>query len=109
QVVEVLHHRMPVLGFRIGSFAYLTDVKTIPPRSMMQLHGLDVLVISALRRTEHIAHLSLEQALEVVRQLAPAKAYFTHISHLLGTHAEVSTELPPNVELAYDGLTIEWP
>lgn len=109
QVVEVLHHRMPVFGFRIGGFAYLTDVKSIPPDAMMQLEGIHTLVISALRRTEHIAHLSLGQALDVVRELAPAKAYFTHISHLLGTHAEVSAELPPNVELAYDGLTIALP
>ncbi len=108
QVVEVLHHRMPVLGFRIGDFAYITDVKTIPADAMMQLQGLDILVISALRRTDHIAHLSLEQALDIVHELAPKRAYFTHISHLLGTHAEVSTELPPHVELAYDGLSLEW-
>jgi phosphoribosyl 1,2-cyclic phosphate phosphodiesterase len=108
-VVEVLHHHMPVLGFRIGGFAYLTDVKRIPPEAMERLRGTHTLVISALRRTEHIAHLNLDQALAVVRELAPAQAYFTHISHLLGTHAEVSAELPPHVALAYDGLRIELP
>jgi phosphoribosyl 1,2-cyclic phosphate phosphodiesterase len=104
--IPVLHHQMPVLGFRIGNFAYVTDANYIPPASIERLHGLEVLVLNALRRTPHISHFTLDEALAVVEQLQPKQAYFTHISHYLGLHHEVSQELPPNVYLAYDGLTI---
>jgi phosphoribosyl 1,2-cyclic phosphate phosphodiesterase len=105
--VEVMHHRMPVLGFRIGSFAYVTDAKTIAPAERDKLRGLDVLVLNALRRKEHLTHMNLSEALELVNDLAPERAYFTHISHLLGLHGEVERELPSGVELAYDGLVVE--
>jgi phosphoribosyl 1,2-cyclic phosphate phosphodiesterase len=104
--IPVLHLKLPVYGFRIGDFAYVTDANYIPPASMEKLKGLKVLVLNALRKEEHISHFNLKQAIEVVQNLQPQKAYFTHISHLLGKHADVSYELPPNIELAYDGLSI---
>jgi len=104
--VQVMHHRMPVLGFRFGPLAYVTDAKTIAPSEMDKLRGADVLILNALRKKEHISHLNLSEALELVRELKPREAYFTHISHLLGTHEEVSAELPAGVFLAYDGLRV---
>lgn len=105
--VEVMHMQMPVLGFRIGGLAYITDAKSITPKEREKLHGLDVLVLNALRKAEHYSHLNLDQALELVRELKPRQAYFTHISHWMGLHAEVQMELPPNVFLAYDGLVVD--
>lgn len=103
----VLHYKMPVLGFRIGDVTYITDANHIPEESKQVIRGSKILVLNALRKSEHISHFNLEQALQVVEELQPERAYFTHISHLLGKHSEVSRELPPNVELAYDGLQVE--
>jgi len=105
--IPVMHGDMPVLGFRIGNFAYVTDANYIPSSSKGLLKNLDVLVLNALRLTEHHSHYSLEQALEVIEKLKPKQAYLTHISHLLGSHATVSESLPDNVSLAYDGLELE--
>lgn len=105
--IEVFHHKLPVWGFRFGDVAYVTDAKTIPAESWERLKNLDVLVLNALRREEHLSHLNLEEALGVVEALKPRRAYFTHISHLMGRHAEVEQELPPHVELAKDMLSIE--
>lgn len=107
QPVPVLHHQLPVNGFRVGGFAYVTDASYIPEASMQLLQGLDVLVLNALRREKHIAHFNLSEALEVVEVLKPKQALFTHISHLLGQHAVVNQELPPHVALAYDGQVLE--
>lgn len=107
QPIPVLHHKLPVNGFRVGGFAYVTDASYIPEHSMRMLQGLDVLVLNALRREKHIAHFNLSEALEVVSILKPKQAYFTHISHLMGTHAAVSQELPPHVAIAYDGQVFE--
>ncbi|HHU25426.1 MAG TPA: MBL fold metallo-hydrolase [Bacteroidales bacterium] len=104
--IRVMHYKLPILGFRIGDFAYLTDVKTIPDGELEKLRGLDVLVISALRKTEHFSHQTLDQALTVIGMLQPRTAYLTHISHELGLHAEVEQELPEAVFLAYDGLEV---
>ncbi len=104
--IRVFHGELPVLGFRIDDFAYLTDVKTIPEHMHNRLFNLDVLVISALRIEPHRTHLNLSEALEIVALLKPKKTYFTHISHKLGFHAEVEKTLPENVHLAYDTLTI---
>lgn len=106
--IEVSHGMMPVTVFRIGDFAYLTDVKSIEPDQMESLKGVRYLVINALRREEHHSHLNLSQALEVIRFLNPEKAYLTHISHHLGLEDAVNYELPENVRLGYDGLQIEW-
>jgi phosphoribosyl 1,2-cyclic phosphate phosphodiesterase len=101
-----LHHgTVNIQGYRIGGMAYCTDCSGIPAESHSLLEGLDVLVIDALRRREHPAHFNLKQALAAVRQLAPRRALLTHIAHELG-HAETSAELPPSVELAYDGMRL---
>lgn len=102
--VEVMHYKMPVLGFRIGDFAYITDAKTIAKEEKEKLKGTKILIVNALRISEHISHFNLEQALEFIAEIKPEKAYLTHISHLLGRHKEIQKILPKNVELAYDGL-----
>ena len=105
--VEVMHDRLPVLGYRVNDMAYITDAKTISPGERAKLRGLDILVINALRVDPHHSHLNLQEALEVVEDLAPHRTYFTHISHLLGCHAQVSDLLPAGVHLAYDGLVVD--
>ncbi len=105
--IQLWHHRMPVFGFRIGNFAYITDANLIPEEEMLKLKGLKVLVINALRKETHISHFNLEQALEIIGKLQPEQAYLTHISHQLGLHAEEEVLLPQSVRLAYDGLKIE--
>ena len=107
--VEVKHYRMPVQGFRIGDLAYITDAKSIEPQEKEKLYGLDLLVLNALRRTPHISHFTLGEALALVDELKPRRAYFTHISHQLGLHADVARELPAGVELACDGMAVELP
>jgi phosphoribosyl 1,2-cyclic phosphate phosphodiesterase len=104
--IEVMHYKTPVLGYRIDNFAYLTDVKTIAPEEKEKLKNLDVLVVNALRIEPHPSHLNLEEALALIEELKPNRAYLTHISHLLGFHAEVERSLPQNVFLAYDNLEI---
>lgn len=105
--IRVMHYKMPVLGFRIGNLAYITDAKTIDDKELDKLKGLDVLVLNALRIQPHISHFNLEEAIEMVNFLKPKRAYFTHISHLLGLHEKVASTLPENIWLAHDGLTIE--
>ena len=105
--VEGLHYKLPVFGYRFGDFAYLTDMKTIAEAEKQKLKNLDVLVLNALREKEHISHFNLAEALAIISELKPKKAYLTHISHYLGFHDEVQQKLPENVFLAYDTLTIE--
>ena len=107
QPLRALHYRLPVLGFRLGSFAYLTDANFIGPETMEQLRGADTIVLNALRREAHISHFTLGQAVEILQDLGPRRAYLTHISHQLGRHREVEAELPSWIRLAYDGLKIE--
>ncbi len=104
--IEVMHGSLSVLGFRVDNFAYLTDVKTIADDKMDLLGELDVLVVSALRVEPHKTHLNIDEALALVNQIKPKKAYFTHISHLLGFHDQVEEKLPKNIHLAYDTLKI---
>ena len=104
--IEVMHGRMPVLGFRFGDFAYLTDVRSIAPAELEKVKGVRHLAISALHRREHHSHLNLQQALGLTAGLGPERAYLIHISHRMGLHAEVQRELPENVILGYDGLKI---
>lgn len=104
--VPLLHGTLPVLGFRIGSFAYLTDCNRIPDASWDVLHGVRTIILDALRHKPHSTHFSLSEATSVVARLGAARAYFTHISHDLG-HAATCASLPEGVELAYDGLVIE--
>jgi phosphoribosyl 1,2-cyclic phosphate phosphodiesterase len=103
QPIEVMHHKMPVLGFRIGNFAYITDANYIAPAELDKLKNLDVLIINALRIQTHLSHFNLEEALEIIDILQPKRALLTHISHLLGKHEDVSKLLPSHVELAFDG------
>ncbi len=105
--VESRHMRLPVLGFRISNFAYLTDVKTIQKEELEKLKNLDVLVINALRFDPHPSHLNVDEAIEIINQINPKTTYFTHISHSMGFHEEVCEKLPANVSLAYDGLVVE--
>ena len=104
--LEVMHHSLPVTAFRIDDFAYLTDVKTIAETEKNKLQNLEVLVVNALRIDAHPSHLNLEEALELITELKPKRAYLTHISHLLGFHEEVEKTLPNNVFLAYDNLQL---
>jgi phosphoribosyl 1,2-cyclic phosphate phosphodiesterase len=104
--IPVLHGQRPILGFRIGTFAYLTDCNRIPDSSWPLLAGVRTLVLDALRRRPHSTHFSLGEALEVVERLQPERAYFTHICHDLA-HAATCARLPPGVELAYDGLVLD--
>lgn len=102
--VPVMHYKLPVNGFKMGTFAYVTDASEIPEESMAQLEGLDVLVLNALRKERHISHFNLEQALEVIKLLKPKKAFLTHISHLMGRHDEITGHLPDGVHMAFDEL-----
>lgn len=104
--IEVMHHRMPVLGFRLGDFTYITDAKSISSTEKEKIKGSKIVVLNALQKEEHLSHLTLEEALELMNELKPEKGYLTHISHKLGTHREVSTELPKNIEIAWDGLQL---
>jgi len=104
--LPVLHGHLPVLGFRFGQAAYVTDFSTIPDATVPSLEGLEVLILAALRHKPHPAHSNLEQSLAWVKRLKPRRAFFTHIAHELG-HEETNAMLPPHVRLAYDGLKLE--
>jgi phosphoribosyl 1,2-cyclic phosphate phosphodiesterase len=103
--LTVIHGALPVTAFRLGNFAYVTDCNVIPDETLAQLHGLDVLVIDALRFKTHPTHMTLDQALAYIKLLQPQRALLTHISHDI-KHAETSSHLPENVEIAYDGLEV---
>ncbi len=105
--IQVMHHLMPVFAYRIKDFTYITDANFISYEELEKVKGSKVIVINALRRKQHISHYTLEKALEILKMLNPERGYITHISHQLGLHDEVEKELPANIRLAYDGLTIE--
>jgi phosphoribosyl 1,2-cyclic phosphate phosphodiesterase len=102
----VYHFKMPVLGFRIHNFSYITDCNHIPEETLQKLQGTETLVLNALQREQHISHFNLEEAIRMVDVIKPKQAYFTHISHKLGLHADVQKELPSHIHLAYDGLRL---
>lgn len=104
--VRVMHGKLPILGYRIGNMAYLTDVKYLPEEEYAKLEGLDVLILTALRRGSHPTHESLEEALVNIERIRPKETYLIHMSHRIGLHEEVEKELPPHVHLAYDGLHV---
>lgn len=104
--IEVLHYKLPVFGYRVKDFTYITDANYIPPEELEKIYGTKILVLNALQKKEHLSHFTLKEALEMVRLIQPEKAYFTHISHKLGSHGEVEKNLPENVFLAYDGLKV---
>ncbi|MCK8490568.1 MBL fold metallo-hydrolase [Spirosoma sp. RP8] len=104
--IEVLHHKLPVFGFRIGDFTYLTDLNYIEEGELRKVYGTKVLVLDALQRQPHISHFTLDQAVDLANRIGADQTYFTHISHRLGLHREVENELPTHIRLGYDGLRI---
>lgn len=105
--IDVIHYRLPVKAYRIKDFTYITDANYISEEEKQKIKGSKIIVINALRREDHVSHFTFQQAIDLMQELKPEKAYFTHISHQLGLHDEVSKELPPFIELAYDGLEID--
>ena len=104
--IEGIHYKLPVFGFRIGDFTYLTDLNYISEQELKKVKGTKVLVVGALQKQKHLSHFNLEEALDLIAVIHPEKAFLTHISHRMGLHREVEEELPANVKLAYDGLRI---
>ena len=104
--IEVMHYQLPVFGFRVGDFSYITDANAIEEQEMRKLEGSRVIVLNALQPEPHISHFTLSEALEILERLRPDKAYLTHMSHKMGLHKEVEKKLPEFVKLAYDGLRI---
>jgi len=104
--IEVLHYKLPVLGFRIKNFVYLTDVSEISEKEKEKLKGADLIILDALRKKAHISHFNLEQALALLDELKPKQALLTHISHFMGLHDKVNNELPKHINLAYDGQSV---
>ena len=105
--INVWHMKMPVLGFRFGKFTYITDANRIEDAEKEKIKGSGIIVLNALRKQAHISHFNLGEAIDLVQEMKIPMAYFTHISHQLGLHHIVETELPSNVHLSYDGLTLE--
>lgn len=105
--IQVYHHKLPVLGFRIGDFTYITDANRIPETEMDKIRGSKVVVLNALRKEPHVSHFTLDEAVALMQELQPERGYFTHISHLLGKYAAINAGLPHLLELAYDGLVVE--
>tara|TARA_A100001015_G_scaffold172901_1_gene192164 strand:- start:2898 stop:3662 length:765 start_codon:yes stop_codon:yes gene_type:complete len=105
--IEVLHYKLPVLGFRLNDLTYITDAKTISSKELEKVKGTRVLVVNALRISDHISHFNLDQALSFIDKVGPEVAYLTHVSHMMGKTKDVEKQLPNNVMFAYDGLQIE--
>lgn len=105
--IRMMHYRLPVFGFRLGDFAYLTDGNYISESEKEKLFGVKYLVINALRRETHISHFTLSEAVRLIEELSPRMGYLTHISHQMGPNAELEKELPPGIRPAYDGLVLE--
>ena len=104
--IEVLHYKLPVFGYRIGDFSYITDANFISESEKKKLKGSKVLVLNALRKSEHISHFTLDQAVAIAREIGAEQTYLIHMSHQMGLHAEVDSELPEGINLAYDGLAV---
>jgi phosphoribosyl 1,2-cyclic phosphate phosphodiesterase len=104
--IRAYHYRLPVFGFRIDNFAYLTDVKSVPDEELYKLKNLEILVLTALRKQTHISHMNLDEAVNLINRVKPVKTYLTHLSHAFGLHREEEAKLPPHIRIAYDGLSI---
>lgn len=104
--LPVTHLHLPVLGFRIKDFSYITDANYLPDETFERLKGTKVLVLNALQKESHISHFNLEEAIAIAKQVGAERTYFTHLSHKMGLHSEVSKHLPPSIELGIDGLVI---
>jgi phosphoribosyl 1,2-cyclic phosphate phosphodiesterase len=105
--IEVMHYKLPVLGFRINDFTYITDANFISDVELKKINGTKILVLNALRKEKHISHFALDEAIALSKKIGAQKTYFTHISHQLGLHSKVEMQLPKNIYLGYDGLIIE--
>jgi phosphoribosyl 1,2-cyclic phosphate phosphodiesterase len=106
--IRLFHYRLPIYGFRIGDFAYITDANYIPEESKERLFGVKYLVINALRKEKHISHFSLREAIDHIRDISPKRAFITHVSHQMGRYNEVSGELPSGIVLACDGMSFSF-
>jgi len=105
--LRIFHYRLPILGFRIGDMAYITDANYIPEETKEKVIGVKYLIINALRKEKHISHFSLTEALAFIEEISPRRAFITHISHQMGNHYDVIKDLPANVTLAWDGLEVD--
>lgn len=103
--IEVMHYKLPVFGFRINNFTYVTDANFIHENEMNKIKGSEIFILNALRVQKHVSHFNLEEAVSISKEIGASQTYFTHISHLLGLHNEVETGLPQGIKLAYDGQT----
>ena len=104
--IMVMHEKLPVTGFRIGDFTYITDASYIAPEEIEKIRGSRVIVLNALRNSKHVSHFSVGEAVEILRDLQPEAAFLTHLSHFVGLHDEVNSKLPEFIQLAYDGLKV---
>ena len=104
--IPVMHYKLPILGFRIGNFTYITDAKVIPEESLRLIEGTEILVLNALQRETHISHFTLDEAVAMAKKIGAKQTYFTHASHKLDLHKVVEEELPEGIALAYDGLQL---
>ncbi len=105
--IEVLHHKLSVFGFRLGDFTYITDASYISDEEKEKIKNSEILVINALRKSKHISHFSLDEAIDIIKEINPREAYITHVSHFIGLHDTIQKSLPDNIYLAYDGLSFE--
>ncbi len=105
--IQAYHFKLPVLGFRVKDFTYITDANFIPDKEFEKIKGSKVLVLNALRKEDHVSHFTLNQAIELMDRIRPEKGYFIHMSHQMGLHEVVNRELPDYLELSYDGLKVE--
>jgi len=108
QSIELMHHKIKVLGFRINDLVYITDVNYINHKQLQKIIGCKILIVSALRKEKHISHFTLEEAVELSQKVGAESVFLTHISHLMGNHHRVNAELPQHIQLAYDGLSIDF-
>lgn len=105
--IEAYHYRLPVFGYRVGDFTYLTDTNSISEEEQEKIKGSKVIVLNGLQKEHHISHYTFKEAVDLLTKWKPEKAYLTHISHKLGLHHEVEKELPDFIRLSYDGLQVE--
>lgn len=104
--LDIMHYKLPILGFRINDFVYITDAKTVSEETIAKIKDAKILVVNALQKEQHISHFTLDEAIEFAQKIGAEQTYLTHISHNMGLHEVVEKELPDNIKLAYDGLTL---
>jgi phosphoribosyl 1,2-cyclic phosphate phosphodiesterase len=104
--VMVWHMKMPVMGFRFGNFTYITDANRIEPSELQKIKGSTIITLNALRKEKHISHFTLDESVQMARDIGAEQTFFTHMSHQIGRHEEVNKELPESMRLAYDGMVI---